>query len=412
VRDSFIPVNRRGGFTPGVALVLPFLISLLSASVVEAQLDTELEPVQIRSRCFDCHLNPDPQRGTERGPLVDESVFRKSVHGEVRCEGCHRSVVALPHEKELPPVDCTDCHRVDNAAGAPELKSYREFEESVHGRLIAEGDPRAPRCQNCHGGHDVLKPAESSSHVNKLHIASTCGHCHADIEADFARSIHGRSSAEGNLASPVCTDCHGEHSIVRPGESASAVSRGHVVGTCASCHDDIARMELFDVPTLAVESYRESYHGVAYGFGSDATATCIQCHGHHGILEQDHPESPVNVANIPATCGQVGCHEGAGEGFARGRVHVSFNGGMEHFADEGRDRTFAKVFHVTELAFISLTTVVIFGMILFMALDLYDKWVRRKKKWLRYLLVAVPPLILTFWIVWKVAVSFVGKLHA
>ena len=321
-------------------------------------------------------------------------------------------MIEIPHDKDLPPVSCTDCHRVDNTAGAPQLKSYREFEESVHGRLIAEGDDRAPRCQNCHGDHDVLKPLELSSHVNKLHIASTCGQCHADIEAEFERSVHGRSIVKGNLASPVCTDCHGEHFILRHEESGSAVSRDQVVNTCASCHGDIARMELFDVPTLAVESYRDSYHGVAYKFGSEATATCIECHGHHSILEQEHPESPVHKNNIPATCGQSGCHQGAGEGFALGKVHVSFAEGIEHFADEGRDRTFAKVFHITELVFISLTTSVIFGMILFMALDLYDKWVRRKGKLLRYILVATGPLVLTFWVVWKVTLSFIGKLHA
>ncbi len=402
------PVNSLSYPCRATLAALLLLIGLLSGFPVFAQVD----PIEVRSRCHDCHLNDNPPQGTETGPLLDEVLFERSVHGAVRCEGCHRSVVGIPHDKNLPAVNCTDCHRIDNSAGAPNLRSYREFEESVHGRLIAEGDPRAPRCQNCHGAHDILKPVETSSHVNKLQIASTCGQCHEEIAIEFGKSIHGRSSTEGNLASPVCTDCHGEHFILRPGERGSSVSRDQVVNTCAACHEDIARMELFDIPTLTVDSYRHSYHGVAYKFGSDATATCIECHGHHLILEQEHPDSPVHQDNIPATCGQSDCHQGAGEGFAQGKVHVDFANGIEHFDDEGRDRTFAKVFHVTELAFISLTTSVIFGMILFMALDLYDKWVRRKRKWLRYIVVALPPLVLTFWVVWKVAVSFAGKLHA
>ncbi len=386
-------------------------VLLLAILVWVSGLDARERAVEIRSRCYDCHLNPSPPQGTDRGPLIDESVFKASVHGSQRCENCHRSVISLPHEKDLPPVSCTDCHRVDNTVGAPKLRSYREYEQSVHGRLVAEGDPRAPRCQNCHGDHDILKPAESASHVNKLHIASTCGQCHFEVEKAYEASIHGKTLIEGNLAAPVCTDCHGEHDILRPGEEGSSVSRDQVVNTCAVCHEDIVKMKMFGLTTATVESYRESYHGVAYKFGSDATATCIECHGHHKILAPENPASPVNEANIPKTCGQKNCHKGAGPGFAKGKVHVSFEKTPEKYAREGRDRTFAKVFHIVELAFISLTTSVIFGMILYMALDLYDKWVRRKRRWILFLSVTTAPLALTFWIVWKVVLSFIGKLH-
>lgn len=370
-------------------------------------------PVEIKSRCYDCHLNPDPQEGTRQGPRVDGDLFRKTVHGGQRCESCHTSITEIPHDKDLPPVDCRGCHRADNTAGAPQLKSYREYDESVHGRLVAADDPRAPRCQNCHGDHDILKPAESASHVNKFQIANTCGHCHEKIADTYRASSHGYASiVEGNVHAPVCTDCHGEHSIMRHGEEASTVSRGHVVSTCASCHGEITEMGVFGEQGGMVDSYRESYHGVAYKFGSAATATCVECHGHHDIRGRNDPKSRIYPENVPATCGQAGCHEGAGPGFAAGRVHVSFHGPEERYESEGRDRSFAKVFKVTELAFIGLTTSVIFLMILYMALDLFDKWVREEKKRARYFLVVTIPLVITFWLVWKATLVFIEKFHA
>jgi len=156
---------------------------------------------------------------------------------------------------------------------------------------------------------------------------------------------------------------------------------------------------------------KESYHGVAYKFGSAATATCVECHGHHDIRGSDDPQSRIYPANIPKTCGQAGCHQGAGPGFSHGRVHVRFHETGEKFPFEGRDRTFAKIFRVVELAFIGLTTSVIFCMILYMIMDLFDKWVRHGGRWFRFLSTVTLPLILTFWIVWKAARVFVEKFH-
>ena len=394
-----------------LAAVFTALFLLAAGSVAHAQ----PAPVEIRSRCFDCHLNPNPPEGTKAGPRIDPAVFSASVHGEQRCESCHRTIIEIPHEKDLPPVDCRTCHRADNTVGAPQLRSYREYEESVHGRLVAEGDPRAPRCQNCHGDHDVLRPTVEASHVNKLHIAETCGQCHEEVAAVYAGSSHGRALAEGNLVAPVCTDCHGEHFIQRPGSDESLVSRDQVVNTCASCHEDITKMRMFGKQAITVEAYRESYHGVAHKFGSEATATCVECHRHHDIRGQEDPGASIHSANVPETCGQTGCHVGAGPGFARGRVHVDFHGHAEageHFELEGRDRSFAKVFRVVELAFIGLTTTVIFCMILYMALDLFDKWVRKRRLWLRYLAVVTIPLIVTFWLVSIAVRVFVEKLHS
>lgn len=396
---------------PCAGKVLPVLGALVAVAIVAAAAFAQQDGIEIRSRCFECHMNPHPPEGARTGPRVDLDGFRASVHGKERCESCHRTVISIPHDKNLPPVECRSCHRVDNQAGAPQLKSYREFENSVHGRLGAAGDPRAPRCQNCHGDHDVLPPAETASHVNKLHIAETCGACHEEIERVYEASAHGRAVVEGDLNAAVCTDCHGEHTIMRHGDAGASVSRSEVVNTCSACHADIERMGMFADRVMNVEQYKSSYHGVAYKLGSEATATCVECHRHHDIRARDDERSSIHPVNLPKTCGPAGCHEGAGPGFARGRVHVDFHRRTEEFEHEGRDRTFARVFHFVELAFIGLTTTVIFFMIIYMAFDLFDKWVRHDGRWVRFVSVTTVPMIITFWLTWKAVNVFLSKLH-
>ncbi len=85
---------------------------------------------------------------------------------------------------------------------------------------------------------------------------------------------------------------------------------------CVSCHSDITSEE-HDVPLKKVECgnchrveteiYKNSDHGIALGAGVSSAASCKACHGEpHGILNSRNTASPVNRANIPATCAQ--CH--------------------------------------------------------------------------------------------------------
>ncbi len=55
----------------------------------------------------------------------------------------------------------------------------------------------------------------------------------AAVEQTFMQSIHGQAIARGNGLAPVCTDCHGIHSIkahIDPNSSVSEqnVSRDHL----------------------------------------------------------------------------------------------------------------------------------------------------------------------------------------
>jgi hypothetical protein len=118
----------------------------------------------------------------------------------------------------------------------------------------------------------------------------------------------------------VCTDCHGEHTILKPTDPRSKVSPTNIPRTCSACHEDVRLAERYQLPRRRLVTYLESYHGVANKFGETVVANCASCHGVHDIRPSSDPKSSIHKQNLPATCGK--CHPGAGKHFAEGSVHV------------------------------------------------------------------------------------------
>jgi hypothetical protein len=87
------------------------------------------------------------------------------------------------------------------------------YQESVHGRATEKGSQKAAVCTDCHGAHEILPANDAKSPIYKFNVPATCGKCHTEIENTFMQSIHGQAIARGNGLAPVCTDCHGIHSI-------------------------------------------------------------------------------------------------------------------------------------------------------------------------------------------------------
>ncbi len=149
----------------------------------------------------------------------------------------------------------------------------------------------------------------------------TCGKCHSTISQTFMQSIHGQGIARGNGLAPVCTDCHGIHSIKAHKDPNSSVSEQNLSrDTCARCHQGVRLSQEFGVPGNRVTTYFDSYHGLATEGGSVVAANCSSCHGVHNILPSTDPRSTINRANLDATCGQ--CHKGVTQKFTLNKVHM------------------------------------------------------------------------------------------
>ncbi len=286
-----------------------------------------LPPAEARvslEKCTLCHGKPEFRKilvdGQIRDLFVTEQTLAGSVHEKKMCVDCHFDISEIPHRERPRRVTCTHCHFKGNAEGAPQSDAYLAYFDSVHGKAIARGNGKAPLCQNCHGSHGILKAKNEESAVSQKHVAETCGRCHIEIYAQFTTSVHGVALAKGVKEVPSCTGCHGEHKIYGPKDPKSTVFATHVAEQCSKCHASVSIMGKFGIETEKVETYRNSFHGVASQFGSRTVANCASCHGTHSIRPAEDPLSSVNPKNVPKTCGK--CHPGANRNFAIGKMHV------------------------------------------------------------------------------------------
>ncbi len=147
----------------------------------------------------------------------------------------------------------------------------------------------------------------------------TCVSCHSSMGGDFAAPVTAEQNSVHRQHSLWCTDCHGGDSTQTDPSKAMNPAIGFI-GTpthqqipqfCGRCHSDPAFMKQFD-PSLRVDQeaeYHTSVHGQLLRKGDDKVATCISCHGHHGILAVSEPTAPVYPTHVAETCGK--CHANA-----------------------------------------------------------------------------------------------------
>jgi cytochrome b subunit of formate dehydrogenase len=347
---------------PLVVLVVALLVGRPASA-----LDTE--------ECLGCHE-----------AQVEATSFAASTHGDLGCAACHADVTGHPHTPAPATPDCAGCHEAAvtayrqgvhgaaRAAGAPEapacadchgsphavrpsavvspmhfsqqartcarchadqaleekfripvVRPVEAYLQSAHARAVAEGR-RGAVCADCHGAHEVRRGMDPRSTLWRATVPATCGRCHADILAAYRESVHGEGLARGLRGSPVCTDCHGEHSILAPSDPRSPVFAANIPGqTCGRCHGDARLAEKYGLPARPVTAFRESYHGLALRAGQLRVANCASCHGVHDILPATDPRSHVHPANLARTCGT--CHPGAGTAFTLGPIHASATSG-------------------------------------------------------------------------------------
>ena len=300
--------------------------------------------------CVDCHkdIKSAPHETTPAKPQCatchadQDSAYKHGFHAQAiakgdknaaNCQDCHGSVHELlpasdpsskVHRTNIPKT-CGTCHgqKFVMAQSGHSSTPFTAYQESVHGQSIAkDGDnSKAAVCTDCHGTHEILAAGNPESPVFKFNVPNTCAKCHGDIKQEFMASIHGQAVARGNWQAPVCTDCHGIHTIRAPADPNSSVAAQALARTtCARCHESMRLAAEFGVESRRASTYMASYHGLASKMGSNVVANCASCHGVHNILPSSDPKSTINRANLMQTCGK--CHPGATEKFIQGKVHV------------------------------------------------------------------------------------------
>ncbi len=310
--------------------------------------DTLAASVHGDMECVDCHTDladMDDYPHAEELATVDcstchdevQEIFSASAHGEAldnprapTCVSCHGTHNILPHENpealssaKMLPYTCSNCHHKQILTNDPDVKitdSFDRYMRGIHAEGISKGIGSAASCNDCHGMHD-LKPAyDPASMVNKMNLPKTCSKCHNDIYTQYERGIHGKALKAGILDSPNCSDCHGEHEILKINDPHSPVNVSNVsVYVCGKCHNDRQLIEKYGLGDERFSSYQDSYHGLAIQGGSVTAATCVSCHEAHDVLPQQNPASSIHPDNLVETCQK--CHPKANYSFASSYSH-------------------------------------------------------------------------------------------
>ncbi|MHB8784305.1 MAG: hypothetical protein ACYDAX_12935, partial [Desulfobacteria bacterium] len=283
------------------------------------------------SECMDCHGDKTIEKTLPGGRTVslyvDLQAYRSSVHGKGSCVTCHADATA-PHEK-LAKVSCGRCHgdAEKSYAGSshgklrakgvtdvpacydchgkhdirkpkdPAARTFRlnivatclrchmdraleqkydlpgqqvmiAYQQSVHGMASKKsGLTGSAVCVDCHGNHAILPGDEPRSATHRQKIPTMCGKCHPGILEKYEMSVHGKGMRAGIAESPVCTDCHGEHTISKVSDPNSPVFARNIPKTCSGCHENEAISTRYALPKKRFSSYMDSFHGIAVEYG-------------------------------------------------------------------------------------------------------------------------------------------------
>jgi hypothetical protein len=242
----------------------------------------------------------------------DQTYYPHKGSSSHSCTICHTDIVGSPPQGDqmvfdLPFPDaramaisinegCRNCHQ----------NKFNEVKDSAHTRIMNEGNRFAPVCVDCHSGHDIIT-------IDRITITKICSKCHTAEYSAYRTSVHGVAlESEFNHDVPTCEDCHGAHVVVGPAEESFRANVATQV--CGKCHADKALMSKYGLSTEILSTYMDDVHGRTDLLGRvDTTgitkATCYDCHGTHNILSPSNPQSKVYPSNLQKTCQQ--CHKDA-----------------------------------------------------------------------------------------------------
>ena len=158
--------------------------------------------------------------------------------------------------------------------------------------------------------------APSSSAQDTSSVRNTCISCHLEAGDELAVPVNQFKDDVHARRGFSCVSCHGGDPAQDDIDLSMDPRKGfigkpsvkQVQSFCGKCHSNAETMKRFN-PSLRVDQEAEfatSVHGKRIAQGDTKPATCVNCHGSHGIRAVKDPNSPVYATHVAETCG--GCH--------------------------------------------------------------------------------------------------------
>ncbi|OGF99701.1 MAG: hypothetical protein A2Z86_06960 [Candidatus Glassbacteria bacterium GWA2_58_10] len=124
-------------------------------------------------------------------------------------------------------------------------------------------------------------------------------------------------------------------------------------------------MAKYDIESDRLSTYKQSFHGVAQGLGSENAANCASCHGYHDVYAPSDPRSMVNPQNMLETCGK--CHPKATANFLAGKIHVN------------PEQKSAGAIYYLRKSLVWLVYATVAFLVFWVGIDLSRRWRKREK---------------------------------
>ena len=185
---------------PPAALALSWALLAGSLPAVAAGSAVESLPEADR-QCLGCHategMTKDLQDGGTLSLHVSGDEYARSVHKANGCGSCHSEVDIKSHPPSKRDIKSTRQYSIERAETCRlcHEQAFKHYEGSIHAARIREGSPLAPVCTGCHGSHSVTPKT----------AYETCIGCHA-----AALDAHRKWLPNAGLHHEVvsCAACH------------------------------------------------------------------------------------------------------------------------------------------------------------------------------------------------------------
>ena len=345
---------------------------------------------QHSSNCLLCHGLPNFTGALGDGVKIkltmDSEAVKNNIHLRLgTCAICHKGFDDYPHSNSKG-ASCSQCHAdgginseinvslpfensrelavsTNDRCYTCHQMEYAKFSNGLHAKILNSGKLSAPVCSDCHGSHSIQI-------VSKTISSQSCTKCHEATYNSFMSSVHGTElQKKSTIDAPTCVDCHGSHTIDGPGDPNF---RKNVVSICLKCHQDKIMMNRYNLPADLFDTGIDNYHAVKAQVVEQGglnvagnTPVCVDCHGVHSILSGSNSGSMVSSANLLDTCQK--CHSGEADFTVSGRAHLRSS------SSAIIDVTFVQ-------KFFGYFTPISVGMVaIYIALDARKQWSERKK---------------------------------
>ena len=288
-------------------IVAPTCASCHSAHLILPHTDpaSSIARRNIAKTCTKCHA----QIETVHRKIINGALWEREANVLPACVDCHQphKIRKVFYTQGMADADCMRCHSNERLKRARDGASMYV----VAGELLDSRHTKVA-CSQCHS-------QVNASHVRPCETITRpvdCSSCHDEIGRQYVRSTHGQLLGKNDPNAPSCKECHGTHGVLGKANSRSPTFPTNVPELCGNCHREgqKAAVRYTGRQHEIVKHYTESIHGKGLlRSGLTVTATCTSCHTAHHVLPRSDPESSVNAANVPGTCGQ--CHHGIEEQF-------------------------------------------------------------------------------------------------